>query len=230
MFALILLATYQIFLRTNQGWQRLSGDQSASSHLQRAEGWLRRDLSLAAYDRLRISSGPLSLSGKDGDAVWFLSAIDPDTGEFVRNGDGSPRWQRNILYYSVIPAGSGNADFQGAGIAVDGYEVSYPYKLLVRKEIQAQELIDDIGPYLERPNGLDFSSTNTQITLVASRLLSFQVNADDGLRGVRVTLQAASLEEAAREFPIGSRDLLDARFLLERRFELFPENRVSPTI
>lgn len=64
----------------------------------------------------------------------FVFRVAPDTGEFIRNPDGTPRWQRNILYYSVVPVAPNPNEFQGSGIAVDGYEAAYPYKLLVRKE------------------------------------------------------------------------------------------------
>jgi hypothetical protein len=200
---------------------------------------LRRDLGLAAYEAVRVAPGPTSLLGRDGDALWFLSAIDPATGQFVRNADGTPRWQRNILYYTVVPNGLDNADFQGAGIDVNGYEASYPYKLLVRKQIDwgtptaagdstaTEELISDITPFLERPQGLAFTANDCeQVGLAANHLLSFQATPNNQLRSVRVTLQAAGLEEARKEFPIGARDLLDARFLLERRMEIFPENRI----
>lgn len=235
MVAVILGATQLILMSSRQTWARLSGDQAGAFQLQKAESWLRRDLSLTAYETVRVQPGPQSLAGRDGDAVWFLSAIDPATGEFVRHPDGSPRWQRNILYYSVIPKGP--ADFQGSGHQVDGYESSYPYKLLVRKEIDvapataasnptAQETqISDIAPYLERPDGVVFPSQDAEVTLVASHLLRFSVVPDDALRGLRIVLQAAALEEARREFAIGSRPLREPRFLLERRSWMFPENR-----
>lgn len=236
----VLIITHLIFLRSKQLWSRLSGDQSAGAQLQKAESWLRRDLSLAAYDALRVAPGPSSLVGRDGDAIWFLSAIDPLTGQFVRHDDGTPRWQRNILYYSVIPNGL-EVDFQGSGVDSGGYEASYPYKVLVRKQIDfhaptlasdptaVEELIPDITPYLERPSGLTFSSNDAEaVTLVANHLLGFQAVPDPGLRSVNLVLQAAALEEARAEFPIGSRSLLDPRFLLERRMEMFPGNQFTP--
>lgn len=237
----ILAITHFIFTRINQTWNRVSGDQGAGAQLQKAEGWLRRDLALASFEGMRVAAGPTSLSGKDGDAVWFLSAIDPSTGQFLRNSDGTPHWQRNILYYSVVPGNLADAQFQGSGMAKGGYEVSYPYKLLVRKQIDfgtpttagsttSEELITDITPYLERPDGLDFSADDCEeVTVAANHLLSFQAAPDPALRSLRVVMQAASLEEARREFAIGTRNLLDPRFLLERRMEIFPENRMLTT-
>lgn len=234
---IILGVTQLILWRANQTWRRISGDQSAGTQLQKAEGWLRRDLALAAYEGVRMAPGLTNLSGSDGDALWFLSALDPVTGEFVRNSDGTPRWQRNILYYSVVPSNLANAEFQGPGIDIGGYEVSYPYKLLVRKQIDfnapttnadTEELITNIAPYLERPNGLVFPSNDAEkVTLVANHFLSFRATPNDALRSVAVVLQAAGLEEARREFPIGARSLLDVRFLMERRMEIFPENRIT---
>lgn len=236
----ILAITHLIFSRIQQTWNRVSGDQGAGAQLQKAEGWLRRDLALASFDGMRVAPGPTSLSGKDGDAVWFLSAIDPTTGQFVRHSDGTPHWQRNILYYSVVPRNLADAEFQGSGMAVGGYEVSYPYKLLVRKQIDfgtptstsstvSEEMIPDITPYLERPDGLDFKANDCEeVTVTANHLLGFQAGPDPALRSLRVVLQAAGMEEARREFAIGTRTLTDPRFLLERRMEIFPENRMSP--
>lgn len=233
--AVILGLTVLFLAQATESWRRVSGDQSAGLQLQKAEGWLRRDLELTAYETVRVAPGMANLNGSDGDALWFLSALDPATGQFLRNPDGTPRWQRNILYYSVVPSNLGGTDFEGAGLNVNGYESSYPYKVLVRKQIDfgestgpddTEQLITNIQPYLERPNGLEFASNDAEVTLVAHHLLSFRAVPEDALRGVLLTLQAAGLEQARKAFPIGSQSLLDARFLLERRIEIFPANRL----
>jgi hypothetical protein len=187
-----------------------------------------------------VAPGVVSLTGSDGDALWFLSAVDPLTGDFVRNDDGSPRWQRNILYYPVVPNGLADVEFQGSGVDDNGYEVSYPYKLLVRKQIdfgaptlagdpaQEEELITDITPYLERPQNLTFPANDCEtVNLTANHFLSFRATLVPELRSVRFVLQAAAIEEARREFPLGTKSLLDPRFLMERQFEIFPENRTT---
>ena len=53
---------------------------------------------------VRVVDVPSSLGGApDGKAIWFLSARDPATGKFARGPEGEPFWQRNLLYYLVVP-------------------------------------------------------------------------------------------------------------------------------
>ena len=236
--ALILLGAVFVILETSvTSWRRVSGDQGASGEILKAESWIRRDLFATSFLALQSADGPVTLVGKDGDALWFLSAIDPNTNEFIRNDDGSPRWQRNILYYSVIPSGL-NVSF--SGIQEEGYEVSHPHKVLVRKVIDSgpptdplvpssqETLIADITPYLERPNLFTFSSGDSEsVSVVARNLLSFRVNRDIDLSGISVSLQTANIEEAKKTFPLGTRSLNNPQFLMERRFMNYPENRLD---
>jgi type II secretory pathway component PulJ len=241
--SVLLGATFFILKSSNTTWRKVSGEQEASGQLAKAEGWLRRDVALTAFGGLNVADSLSSLVGKDGDAIWFLSAIDPATGEFVRNEDGTPRWQRNILYYCVVPTGSNPTGFSGSGISDDEeYEVSHPGKVLVRKVIDVEpptvpgdpltqeELITDVSPYLEVPNDSVFSSDDAEsVSIVGRNLLSFRAQADDALQRVSFILQAAKLEEQQQRFAVGSRSFIDPEHLLERRFESFPENVFIPS-
>ena len=92
-----------------------------------------------------------------------------------------------------------------------------------------ESLITDITPYLETPTGMSLSAPNSETYGVVARdLLSFRVNRNDSLEQVVITLQAAQLEQRQKEFPIGSRSLLLQGYLLERRLELYPENKSLP--
>lgn len=238
--SLILLVTFAVLQQSTTSWRRVSGSQGSSSQVFKAENRLQSDLSLSAYEQLRRGDSLHSLSGKDGDAVWFLSAIDPTSGEFIRNNDGSPRWQRNILYYMAVPKGLDNHGFSGTGVVEDGYEVSYPYKVLVRKvidhgavgdpndETSVETLLPDISAHLEAPVGYHLSTNGSdQVMVVAHGLLSFRVETDDLLRRVSITLQAANHTEARRDFTLGSQTLVNPKYLFERRVEIFPYNRES---
>lgn len=235
----LLAVTYLLLQNSVKSWNRISGDQNVAGQLLRAESWLRRDLFSSSYSALDTAPGPTSLTGRDGDAIWFLSAVDPVTDQFVRNDDGTPRWQRNILYYPVVPSGVGD-DFSGGGIDEGGYEVSYPYKFLVRKVIDSgvptdpavaatqETLLTDVSSYLEQPVGYNFPSGDSEsVTIVARSLLSFQIATDDALKQVAVTIQGANTDEARKLFPIGSRSLVNPQFLMLRQFVVHPQNRES---
>jgi hypothetical protein len=236
--AVALFAVTFALLQTSViSWRRVAGDQDVSGQLLKAESWLKRDLFATAFTAIDTVDGPVTLTGKDGDAVWFLSAIDPATDQFIRNDDGSPRWQRNILYYSVVPSGL-DVEHSGGGIDAGGYEVSYPYKFLVRKVIDngsvtdpadpatQETLIADITPFLERPVKYNFPSGDSEsLFIVARNILSFRVATSVAQRQVNITLQAANVEEAKKLFPIGGQTLEDPQFLMERQFSVYPENR-----
>lgn len=239
--SLLLLVTYGLLQTSVRSSQRISGDQLAAGQLDKVESRLKRDMFATAYPALEITDGPSSLVGKDGDAIWFLSAYDPVSESFIRNDDGTPRWQRNILYYLVLPSGL-TVSASGSGIDVGGYEVSRPHKLLIRKVIDAgsptlatdpttQEsliLASDIAPYLERPNGFSLTAPNAESFQIVGRdLLSFQAQKDDTQGRVTLTVQGANVEEAKKLFPIGSRSIQEAPYLVERQFEFYPENRDS---
>jgi type II secretory pathway component PulJ len=234
---MLLFVTFAILQNSTQVWRRVSGDQNASGQLLKAESLLRRDLFATSFQTVRTAGGPVTLAGSDGDALWFLSAVDPATNEFIRNDDGSPRWQRNILYYSVVPSGL-SVNFSGSGINSGGYEVSHPHKVLVRKVIDIdppttpadaasqESLIADASPYLERPDKYSFPANDSEtVSIVARDLLSFRVLTDPLSGGVSVMLQSANVEEAAKTFPIGSASLDNPQFLVERRFDTYPENQ-----
>ncbi len=240
---MILVITFLVLQQSTASWRRVSGSQDSSSQVLRAEQHLRRDLSMTSFDEFSVSDAPLSnLSGRDGDAVWFLSALDPDSGRFIRNSDGTPRWQRNVLYYLAVPSGPRPGGFSGGGLEQDGYEVSYPFKLLIRKVIDygpptdstdstpAETLIPDISPYLETPHGFQVGKGAAEsVGIVARDLLTFRVRTDTDLRRVTVLLRAANHVEAARDFALGSAPLDQPKYLFERRLELFPQNR-SPVL
>lgn len=239
----ILAITFVVLQQSTASWRRVTGSQGSSSQVLKAEQYLQRDLSLASFDELRVADTPLStLTGRDGDAVWFLSAVDPLSGNFIRNQDGSPRWQRNILYYLAVPSGPNPGGFVGSGLEEDGYEVSFPFKLLIRKVIDegsptdpldsnsVEPLITDISPYLETPQGFQVEKGSAEsVNVVARDLLTFRIRTDPQLRRVIVLLQAANHAEAGRDFALGNAPLNRAKYLFERRLELFPQNRTAIT-
>ncbi len=244
MVALLFAVTHIVLNRTIDTWWRVNAKQESDQQLYRAQQSLERDLRAAAFEQqpdratIAVESAPtqlVNLSGADGDVLWFLSAIDPVTGEFRRNPDGTPLWQRNILYYLVTPSNHAqHFGYQDSGLAVSGYEVACPFKLLIRKEIDAQKLLSfaDLAPYLNRPDGYDcagMATSDCTVKPVAANLLSFRVGLRPELSGVAVDLRATALERARREGGISNRDLSEQPFTTQLQFVVMPPNRPPTT-
>ena len=243
--------THLILMRTIESWWRVNASADSEQQLYRAQQSLERDLRTAAFElqpdrqTINVQRAPSelnSLSGADGDVLWFISAVDPVTGKFCRNADGTPFWQRNILYYLATPRNLQiHFSYDAAGLAQAGYEVACPYKVLIRKEIDSgvpTHLADsssietlmsygDLAPYLERPDGYScagMSGTNTAVKPVSANLLSFRAELENDLRGVSVDLRATAIERARREGGIGTRDLLSQPVTTQLKFVVMPPN------
>lgn len=229
MVTVLTAVTFLILRGSMTTWQKVSGSQDAATQLVRAEAWLKRDLDFTEFDQLQTGPSLSNLAGRDGDVVWFLSAYDPNTGQYVRDTDGRPVWQRNIVYYCVIPDGLPATVHSGTGIDDGGYEVSHPAKLIVRKVVDLEPdptvpepLIPDVTPYLERPTGAVVNAPNSEsVTIIGRDFLSFRVSKNNNLRSVDVVLQAARLKDRQLEFAIGSESLIRPGYLLERRLQIF---------
>lgn len=248
LFSVVGLLLVGAFVYSTKAWRGLSGSSTAQAALRKGQTVLQRDLRRTSFGSVRVTPSTASFGVKDGDAVWFLSAIDPATGEFMRKTDGTPFWQRTILYYLTVPnnhnsvfgiACSGGADAQG-------YEVQCPHKVLIRKVIDAGSPTDpldesteeqvmtaaDIAPYLTRPNGTDVSGMTAEtglssVNIPASGLLSFRVQlAPDPQydNEVRMRLLACATEAARREVAVGSVPLIGNRFTLDYSLSVFPTN------
>lgn len=244
MVALLFAVTHIVLSRTIDTWWRVNAKQESDQQLYRAQQSLERDLRAAAFEQqpdratIAVETAPsqlASLSGADGDVLWFLSAVDPATGEFRRHPDGTPYWQRNILYYLVSPNGADqHFGYRDSGLAVAGYEVAFPFKLLIRKEIDAEKLLSysDITPYLTRPDGYDcagMATADCTVKPVAANLLSFRVTLRPELAGVSLDLRASGIERARREGGISNRDLSEQPFTTQLQFVVMPPNRPSLT-
>lgn len=240
---LLLAGSFQ--LATNV-WRSTSATSSSLLTLNKARDDVTRDLQRTIFSSVRVAPGASSLGSSDGEAVWFLSAINPATGEFVRKFDGTPFWQCNILYYSVVPNNHatlfGFACSGGANGA--GYEVQCPHKVLVRKVIDVGPATDptdptteetpmlgsDLSTYLTRPNGYDTSALSSEpgvrdVSLPSTNILTFQAELapDPEFRNeVRLEIGAVSILTAGREVRIGSTQLDVTRFYSDLKLSVFP--------
>ena len=256
---IVFAVTQALLARTIESWWKVNANADAQQQLYKAQNFLERDLRSAAFETeagretLAIQSPATStelnsLAGADGDVFWFLSAIDPVSGEFQRRQSGAPLWQRNILYYAVTPMGLAGLDYFGAGQDVAGYESACPFKVLIRKEIDhgvptlaggpesnMENLMTplEVLPYLNRPNGYDTSgmaAPGVTVRPVCGNLLTFRVSLDAATRGVALDIRATALERAKREGGINDRDLSTNPATQQLNLMLFPPNRQGPPI
>lgn len=154
-FGAILVMTTFILFQTKSAWVVNDSEEAAAVRLRGALASLQRDFEIASKENVSVAPVPGSLSGggKDGDAIWFLSPIDPTTEQIARNSEGEPVWQRNILYYLTVPLNHSACE---GSAGPDGYDEGCPHKVLVRKVINnggaaGQTLLGDATPYLDRP-------------------------------------------------------------------------------
>jgi hypothetical protein len=237
-FAVVLSLGMRSFHQSSQVWRKISATTEASVNLRRATARIQTDLLSTSPTRVRTYQGPSTLSGFDGDAFWFLSALD-DQGNFQRTSDGSPFWQRTVLYYTVTPSGHQTAGFGSGGSDPQGYEDHCPYKLLIRKEIDwgtptdplddttSEELMSalDVTSYLTRPAGYSLAGMESEVgvqevQLVARDLLSTRCLIDSG--NVQVKILAGANERARKEAGFGRSSLSGKPFIHELEFTVVP--------
>lgn len=221
-FSLLGLLLALSFSKSHDLWRRTSGGADAQHSLRKIRNRLTRDLSKTIFTSVGTAEGPNSLGPFDGSALWFLSPVNPTTGEFMRTSTGTPFWQNHILYYAVVP--NNHADLVGfncSGGAVDGFEVQCPHKIVIRKVIDHGDLTDpsdegtaevpfaeadpeieatDIqGKYLTRPNGLDTSAMLLEdgvvdVSIVSTNILSFNATiANDATQPREIKIETASV-------------------------------------
>lgn len=249
-FALLLVVLTASVVQGEQAWRDTSAATRAERSLKRAVEAVREELAMTSFAQIRTRPVPGSLAGTyDGDAVWFLSAVDPASGRFQRKADGSPRWMRNILYYLVVP--QNHAALYGytctGGPGADGYDDRCPHKALVRKVIDAgaATTTDDSTPeevlltsaevagYLTAPSGLDVSGMIGEpglenARLLAHELLGFRVflapEPSDFPTEVQVDVRGVAVASAEHLVGVGTRSLSEGRFTLGYGFSVFPSN------
>ncbi|MEW6279835.1 MAG: hypothetical protein AB1758_14500 [Candidatus Eremiobacterota bacterium] len=239
----LVLAALAVVVRQSAGVHRhVSGRTLAQRELSRARVRLEADLRTASASEIRTGLVPPSLAGgaADGCALWFLSAVDPASGQVVRDTTGSPFWQRNILYYLVVPAG----DSCAGGVGPGGLDDRCPHKVLVRKVIDSgvptspttdpstteESLLPDVSLYLDRPVGVSTTGLGgpglEQVQLAASSLLWFEASLGPPLwnGAVQLDLRAVSLEEAGPRVTLGSQPMATSPYTFQTLLGISPGN------
>lgn len=231
-------------------WVEGLSSSDAQTELRKAYGNVYVDLKATQFDDVAVTAVPGSLSGggNDSDAVWFLSAEDPATGEVIRKSDGSPFWQRNILYYAAVP--SNHQSMYGftceGGSDANGYDDRCPHKILIRQVIDAGQVTNptdesteetlltsaEIQSYLGRPGDLNLagvSGPNTErVDLIASKVQYFRVQLEpvpDVPGEVRVDLRTTKIQQARKEVRLGTDHL--GPYSIGYDFSVFPAEQAN---
>jgi hypothetical protein len=220
LFALLSLILSLALRQSSDLWVSSSSHQEATQVLRKVSLSLERDVPMISQDELDMMPVPSSLGGGvDGDAVWFLSHINPVDGQPYLKADGTPFWQCNVLYYSVIPKNVDQLASRPVHVgATDGYEDRCPYKVLIRKVIDfgpatnpsdevTEEVLmtpDDIAPYLTRPDKLSTTSMRGEpklldMELVGYPLLLFRASPTSAPRGIQFDIRVVAVEKAERQ-------------------------------
>lgn len=217
-FAILMTITFQLFQRGVEGLQVANARYDAERSLNKAHFWLRRDLEQARSGELTIQTVALP---DGGDAIWFLSAIDPAETDpdlkFVHDPtSGAPVWQTNILYYLAKP---GNYPRVSGGLIPlpdpdpDG-DFFAPHKFLIRKVIDdpasdPETLLSgpQMSTYITVPQDYGLSpfageANVVSFRLIADKLLSFRVR-EVGTT-VEVETSAVHLDGAGKKVSLGN--------------------------
>lgn len=250
LFSILIIVLVAALSNATRVWHRTSGVSTIQTQMIKLQASLVRELEAADFQQLRTGNGPTSLgAAPDGSALWFLSNIDPASGRAQRKVDGSPFWQRNILYYAVAPdnhlATFGVNCSGGAGPT--GFEAQCPHKVIVRKvidfgtatvttdETTEEQLMaaGDVAAYLTRPAGFDVTAMNAEpgvetVAVKANSLLYVDMRqAPDPTNypgEVVLDFRALNLPAARKEIAVGQTPLADSRFTVRQLLSVFPQN------
>lgn len=241
-------------------WVWTSGDsrETANLTLSKARVALSRDLARADIDpsfagdpHMGEKQAPSSMGGSS--AIWFLSAM-TENGDFVRDDDGYPFWQRNILYYAAVPQNHNAVFGTTCTLSADPQGDDHcPHKLFIRVVIdnppatlpppsppdppapgdEPERLLTDseIDSYIVAPQGMSLADIYSQpgvqeARVITSGLLWFQVRPSPGdpANGREIDLRAVAQEEAQKVSNLGNVPLLNTPATLRSVFSLFPNN------
>jgi type II secretory pathway component PulJ len=239
LFSLFLLVSYSLLSSGIGVWQKTASSQDVSFQLAKVKAALREDLAQASAESCAVSQTPsVPADLNSGDIVWFLSAINPATGQLAKKDDGTPFWQRNIVYYLSVPRD--HDQLFGFRCA----KQNCPHKFLVRRvfdttpattpdspESREERLMsrDEVRQRTGPPQGYDLNIAGPAAEreeLVASALLAFEVKLgpEDLADEVEVRVSGFQTEDAGKKVKVGSEDLLQSPYARHDIVSIFPGN------
>jgi hypothetical protein len=242
-FSVLVLALFAVMQFGIRSWKNIESKNAVQTQLRKVELFLLEDLKRASYNQLRVANmlgtwspgNSKSLVGLEcsGSAVWFLSAMDDSGTWYMRDADGNPTWQRNVLYYIARPADAWHQAKYGYLCGAGGdRDTVCPHKWLIRKEIQSSTLLDEVAvtQYLSRPAGYDLMDPGQmgsepglkRVQTLADSVVDFWVT----LRKpeVQADLKAFRILEAGSVMHIGQTSLDSDSFTVHYSARVVPNN------
>ena len=220
-FSVLLVLLFSVFAQGTRAIELANARQQAELSLNKTQFWLERDLAQTRPSQLNTKR--ITAAG-NGDALWFLSADDPNDNDpssrFKREeATGAPIPQVNILYYLIRPSNYAKvSDGLLAAIDPDPTNDFYaPHKFLIRKIIDrtpgdpdTAELLltsGEVDGYITAPADYNLSTLNSEADveearLIADKMLSFQVRLDQSV--LEVSTSALRIDQARKQVPIGT--------------------------
>lgn len=226
-------------------FRRVSAKYDTESQLQRALPRLQEEIRATSLSTVEVNSNP--------PAIWFLTNYGPpsagapeapDTFIPQMQMDGSPRWQRHIVYYLCQPNQHDQIANQSCGGYTGDDDTICPHKVLIRAEITFENPDPTDAAQVEQPHslatwlapvsrssgynvsGLRGTTINAaqvkRIDVLGRNLLSFRAN-KVGNR-VQIELKAVALGQAQREIKVGQVDLATSRFTTQYQFLVTPQD------
>ena len=236
-FSGFLLIVHYLLSSGFGAWRRTASSQDSGLQLAKAQKALRNDLQASGVTVATIASSPHFLPASSGDALWMLSAVEPEQGEILRKDDGTPLWRRNILYYLAVP--TEHARIFGQSCLNKPYHC--PHKLLIRRVFDgANEPTPDddieammteveirqraIAPAVISPDISGPAAERTDI--VATGMVSFEVRRGSGdwSGEIEYRLRAFNGEGVGKVSALGREDLRNSPFTHEILGSVFPGN------
>lgn len=242
-FSSFLIVSYMLLSAGFATWRKTEGRQDMDLEFSKAAAALRRDLRDSSFRQCATAATPWLPPGEPrGNALWLLSAIDPASGDYVRKADGTPFWQRNILYYLAIPTDhdklygvrcqTNRRNFCPHGVLVRRVFDIDPQTSPAAAESKMERLMTngEAGDRMERPMDLQSALGNPEAEseeIVATGLVDFQVRLAPSTRWpseVEIQLTGFQLAEAGKTLALGNEDLSQSPYTKHALFSLFPSN------
>ena len=230
-FSIVSIVLFAAVYAGQSAWLKVDDRYDAAGHLRRVELNLRQDLKMADPSEMRAAA----VGSGNGFALWFLSATDysvpTDQQRFVRDIDGRPDWQRNILYYLIRPADHDAQVGHACGNDPATSDAFCPHKVLIRKEINQTTIIPpgSISTYTTAPTNYNTASmvsgAVTEAKILSDQFLYFTITGFvPGRRLVNIDLAATRVREASKKITIGGTSLLNSPFTSRHFMLIVPQN------
>jgi hypothetical protein len=233
LFSLFLLIPYQVMKSGLMVGLRTESSEDVAFQLRRAYVSLGKDLRTSSRLQMNVDES------ERHSVLWFLSAVDEETGQLVLKEDGKPFWQRNIIYFTAIP--EDHDSYYGVRCSQTSY---CPHKVLVRRVVDAGPLTEPdsaeseieeiltpslVQDWVERPGSLTelgFTNSAEEDRLIATGLLDFKVvlEPEGWDKEISCTLKGFSNKESGKSVAIGAHSLENSPFTHEIEASFFPGN------